>query len=366
MNTVFTTVGVISLISAALALLLSIANKTIANYGEKKLLINDEKEYTIEGGDSLLSSLIEEEIFIPSACGGKGSCGYCKVKVLEGGGQTLPTELGYLSEDEQKDGVRLSCQLKVKEDIKIEIPEELFSIKQYECTVEFIKDITPKIKHLGVRLPQNSEIEFKAGQYIQILVPIYDGNDEEIYRAYSIASPPSSKDLIELFIGFTGGISTTYVHKHIKANDKMTLIGPFGDFYYQDNDREMIMVAVGTGMAPIFSILQYMEDNNITDRKVTYYFGARHMEDLYVIEELEQIKESLPNFNHVCCLSRPGENSLWEGEIGRVTDLLEKYLDSPENKEAYLCGSPKMIDSVIEVLKKKGIPEELIYFDKFE
>ncbi len=365
MNTVFITVAIISLISATLALLLSIANKTIANYGEKKLLINNEKEYTIEGGDSLLSSLVEEEIFIPSACGGKGSCGYCKVKVLDGGGQVLPTELGYLSKEEQSDGVRLSCQLKVKEDIKIEIPEELFNVKQYDCTVEFIKDITPRIKHLRIKLPPNSEIEFKPGQYIQILVPEYDGNSEEVYRAYSIASSPSNKDLVELFVGYTGGIATTYVHKHLKTSDKITIVGPFGDFYYHDSDREMVMVAVGTGMAPIFSILQYIRDNNITNRKATYYFGARQMEDLYVMDEIEEIKKILPNFKHICCLSRPGENTTWKGEVGRVTDALEKYLESPENKEAYLCGSPKMISSVINILKKKGIPEELIYYDEF-
>lgn len=365
MNTVFITVAIISLISATLALLLSIANKTIANYGEKKLLINNEKEYIIEGGDSLLSSLVEEEIFIPSACGGKGSCGYCKVKVLDGGGQVLPTELGYLSKEEQSEGVRLSCQLKVKDDIKIEIPEELFNVKQYECTVEFIRYITPKIKHLGIKLPPSDEIEFKPGQYIQILVPLYDGNSEEVYRAYSIASSPSNKDLIELFVGYTGGIATTYVHNHLKAGDDITLVGPFGDFYYHDSDREMIMVAVGTGMAPIFSILQYMKDKNITNRKVTYYFGARHMEDLYVMDEIEEIKKSLPDFRHICCLSRPDEDNIWEGEVGRVTDALEKYLDSPENKEAYLCGSPKMIASVIDILKKRGIPEEFIYYDEF-
>jgi len=366
MNSILSTVLIISSIAGILALLISIANKTIANYGEKKLIINEEKEYIIDGGDTLLSALTEEEIFIPSACGGKGSCGYCKVKVIEGGGQVLPTELGYLSKEEKENGVRLSCQLKVKNNIIIEIPEELFNIKQYECKVDFIKDVTPRIKHLRITLPNESELDFKPGQYIQILVPEYDGNSEEVYRAYSIASSPINKEFIELFIGYTGGIATTYVHKHLKAKDNITIVGPFGDFYYQDNDREMVMVAVGTGMAPIISILKYMKDYNITNRRVTYYFGARGIEDLYVLEEIEEIQKSLPKFKFIPSLSRPEEDSKWTGEVGRVTDTLEKYLKDGENKEAYLCGSPKMISSVIEVLKKKGIKEEYIYYDEFE
>lgn len=366
MNTIIQTVITISSIAALLALLLSIANKTIANYGEKKLLINDNKEYIVEGGETLLSSLTEEKIFIPSACGGKGSCGYCKVQVLEGGGPILPTELGYVSEEERKDNIRLSCQLKVKEDLKIHIPEELFNIQEYQCKVSFISDVTPKIKHVGIELSQGDEIEFKPGQYIQILVPQYEGNNEEIYRAYSIASSPSIKNGIELFIGYTGGTATTYVHKHLKVGDEITLVGPFGDFYYQSNEREMVMVAAGTGMAPILSILEYMKDNNITNRKVTYHFGARHIEDLYVLDKIEEIKNSLPNFTFIPCLSRPSDDCGWTGDIGRVTDTLEKYLSNGENVDAYLCGSPKMIASVKDVLNAKGVPEELIYYDEFE
>ncbi len=366
MNTIIQTVLIISSITAILALLLSIANKTIANYGEKKLTINSDKEYIVEGGETLLSSLTDEQIFIPSACGGKGSCGYCKVQVLEGGGQILPTELGYISEEERKENVRLSCQLKVKEDMKISIPEELFNVQQYECKVDFINDVTPKIKHVGITLSAEDEIEFKPGQYVQILVPEYEGNSEDIYRAYSVASSPKSKNHIELFIGYTGGIATTYVHEHLKTGDDITLVGPFGDFHYHDNDRDMVMVAAGTGMAPIFSILQYMKDNKITNRKVSYHFGARHMEDLYVLDIIDEIKNTLPDFNFIPCLSRPSDDCDWTGDVGRVTDTLEKYLDDPENVEAYLCGSPKMIASVKEVLKKKGVPEELVYYDEFE
>jgi Na+-transporting NADH:ubiquinone oxidoreductase subunit F len=173
MTIILRTVLIISGITGLLAFLLSLANKTIANYGEKKMIVNQEKEFMVSGGDTLLSVLVEEEIFIPSACGGKGSCGYCKVKVVEGGGRFLPTEAGYVSPEEQKEGVRLSCQLKVKEDIQIEIPDELFNVKQYDYDIEFIHDVTPKIKHLRLKLPDNETINFKPGQYIQILTPKY-------------------------------------------------------------------------------------------------------------------------------------------------------------------------------------------------
>ncbi|MCG8539176.1 MAG: FAD-binding oxidoreductase [Clostridia bacterium] len=365
MDRVFNTVLIISSISATLALLLSIANKTIANYGNKKITINDDKEYIVDGGDSLLSSLIENEIFIPSACGGKGSCGYCKVKVDSGGGQTLPTELGYLTNEDREEGVRLSCQLKVKEDLSISIPEELFNLKQYEYTVNFIKDVTSKIKYLSLNLPEGKEIEFKPGQYIQILVPQYKENDEEIYRAYSIASSPASKNYIELFIGYTGGICTTYIHKYLNAKDKVSIIGPFGDFYYRDGSSEMIMVAIGTGLAPILSILRYMKEHKI-DRKATFYFGARTRDDLYALEEINELERALPNFTFVPTLSRPTEKCDWTGDVGRVTNCLEKYLNNIEDKEAYLCGSPRMIDSVVDMLKERGMGEEQIYYDKFE
>ena len=366
MGTIVITIATISGITGALALLLSLANKTIANYGEKKLNINDSKEYTVDGGETLLSALVDQKVFIPSACGGKGSCGYCKVTVLEGGGQILPTELGYVTPAEQKEGVRLSCQLKVKEDMKIQIPEELFSVKQFDYRVEFIKDVTPTIKHLRLMLPAGEEIHFKAGQYIQILAQTFKGNDEEVYRAYSLASSPLDKKAIELYIGLVkNGIATTFVHDYLKEGAKLTVVGPYGDFFYQDTDREMVMVAIGTGMAPIMSILKFMRDSGI-NRKVTFYFGARTIEDLFEIETLEALEKELPGFKLITCLSRPTEQCHWEGEKGRVTDLLEKYLDDGADKEAYLCGSPVMIDSVIPILKAKGMPESQILYDKFE
>ncbi|MBE0450565.1 MAG: 2Fe-2S iron-sulfur cluster binding domain-containing protein [Clostridia bacterium] len=366
MQTIGITVLTISGITGLLALLLSIANKTIANYGEKKITINKDKELIVDGGDTLLSALMEQKVFIPSACGGKGSCGYCKVTVIEGGGQFLPTEMGYVTPEEKAEGVRLSCQLKVREDIQIQIPAELLSVQQFEYHVEFLKDVTPAIKHLRLSLPEDEEIDFKAGQYIQLLAPKYKGNDEEVYRAYSIASSPLDPKAVELYIGYVkDGVATTYVHNYLKEGQKITVVGPYGDFYYQDGDREMVMVAIGTGMAPIMSILKYMHSKKI-DRKVTFYFGARTREDLFEMETLEALKKDMPNLKVITCLSKPTESCNWDGEQGRVTDMLKKFLENAEDKEAYLCGSPVMIDSVTPVLIEKGMPAERIYFDKFE
>lgn len=374
MITIIKTVLIISAITGALAYLLSLANKTIANYGEKKMTINNEKEFIVTGGDTLLTALLEEKIYIPSACGGKGSCGYCKVTVTEGGGRFLPTEAGYVSPEEEKNGVRLSCQLKVKEDIKIEIDEELFNVKQHDYDIEFIKDVTPKIKHIRVNIPEGETISFKPGQYIQILAPKYKAikgvkgsisNKEEVYRAYSIASSPTDDTSLEVFIGYMeGGLCTTYIHQHLKAEDKLTVVGPYGDFFYQEGTRPMVMVAIGTGMAPIMSILLHMRDNNI-DRPVTFFFGARTRADLYMMDELLQLEKDIPGFTLITCLSRPTEACNWDGEQGRVTNLIEKFLDNGPECEAYLCGSPVMIDSVTPLLKEKGIPEEHTHYDSF-
>ncbi|NLJ99417.1 MAG: 2Fe-2S iron-sulfur cluster binding domain-containing protein [Tissierellia bacterium] len=366
METILITTATVTAFTGVLAFLLTLADRTIGNYGEMQITINDDKEYIVEGGDTLLASLISEQIFIPSACGGKGTCGYCKVKVLEGGGPVLPTELPWITEDELEDNVRLSCQCKVKEDMKIEIPEELFNVREYQMTVESIEDMTPEIKKLRLRFKEGEEIDFKPGQYIQLKAPIYEGNDEEVYRAYSIASPPAVKDYIDLIIGYVpGGKATTYVHKFLKEGDTVDINGPYGDFYYQDKyDNEMVMVAVGTGIAPILSILYYMRDNDIK-RKARFYFGAKTPEDLFLLDEIEKLEKDLYDFEFIPTLSRVLDEHNWTGERGRVNVSLDKHIKTPEDKEAYLCGSPGMIDSVIEVLTEKGILEELIFYDKF-
>ena len=361
MGIIITTTLVFMFSASVFALLLTLANKTIGDYGIVKMIINKEKEYQVKGGSSLLSTLIDEKIFIPSACGGKGSCGYCKVKVNEGGGPVLQTEVGLLTEDEVKNNVRLSCQCKVKENIKITIPEELFNIKELNGRVIEIENLTDVIKRLKIEVEE--DFTFKPGQYIQFKAPKYEGNNEEVYRAYSIASSPNEKTFIELLIGLVkDGTASTYVHKYLSEGDMANLNGPYGDFYYQDNQREMIMVAVGTGMAPILSILKYMRENEIK-RKVTFYFGAKTENDLFMLDYFKELEEVLYDFKFIPCLSRADET--WKGFKGRVNNALEKYLESTEDKEAYLCGNEPMINSVVKVLEEKGLSEEKIYYDKF-
>ena len=360
------TVVIITGIAGTLAILLTLANSFIANYGECKIIINDEKEYVVEGGSTLLSSLRDNEVFIPSACGGKGSCAYCKVKVIEGGGPILSTELPYLSKEEKLENIRLSCQCKVREDIKVEIPEELLNVKEYTAVVEEILDVSSKIKYLKLELISPKEITFKPGQYIQLMSPQYEGCNEEVYRAYSLASSPTDRNHIELLIGYVPqGVCTTYVHQHLKPGDEVLFNGPYGDFYLQNSEEDILLVAAGTGMAPIRSILHQLK-NKATGKKVQFFFGARTLDDMILMEEIKDLERTIPDFTFIPCLSRPRPEDKWTGEIGRVTDLIEKYLDKGSGIEAYLCGGNAMIQSTIDELKKKGISEEKIFYDKFD
>lgn len=367
MNEIIITTIAVSGISAIFALLLTIADRTIGNYGEVNLTINKDKEFVVQGGSSLLSTLIDQKIFIPSACGGKGTCAYCKVQVHDGGGPVLATELPFLTEEELENNVRLSCQCKVKQDIFIQIPEELFNVKEYSTKLIEMEDVTSVIKRLVLELPEGEEIEFKPGQFIQLKAPIYEGNDEEVYRAYSIASSSADKNHIELFIGYVpGGICTTYVHQHLKIGDTVEINGPYGDFYFQDdNDREIVMVAAGTGIAPILSILAHMKEHKI-NRKARFYFGARTPDDLFLLDHFKELEETLYDFKFIPSLTRVTEEHNWTGERGRVNITIDKYLNDGDNKEAYLCGNEAMIDTMVHALMDKGMPEELIYFDKFD
>lgn len=361
-------VGVVSGITGFLALLLSIAQNTIGNYGEQKVKINGEKEVTVDGGSSLLSGLVENEIFIPSACGGKGSCGYCKCKVTAGGGEILPTEVGLVTPEEQAEGIRLSCQLKVKETVEIEIPEEYLSLKQYQTKVVGLDNVTDIIRHVTLELPEGEEIRFKPGQYVQLLAPEYEGNDEEVYRAYSLASTNSWKNKIQLFIGYVPeGVATTYVHHHLNLGDAATIIGPFGHFFYQeDSQREMILIGNNTGLAPLMSIIRHMRENKI-DRKATLYTNAKDEQELYIVKELEEVKKELPNFDYIIGMAEVPEGLDSEIEIyeGFATDLIKDNHDVAE-AEAYLCGSPFVLDILVTMLTENGIPEDRIYYDKFQ
>jgi Na+-transporting NADH:ubiquinone oxidoreductase subunit F len=361
------TVGAISGISVILAVLMVIADSTIANYGEVNININDDEDYQlrVKGGGNLLSTLKQEEIFIPSACGGKGSCGFCKVKVKSDIGEPLATELPWLSEEEIKDNIRLSCQIKAKKDIKLEIPDEILNLQEYQSEVESIIDLTHDIKQITLKLLDPKEISYKAGQFIQLETPPYELTDEPVYRAYSMSSNPTNKNHIELEIRkVPNGICTTYIHKYLKEGDKIKFNGPYGDFYLRDTDRRILFIAGGSGMAPIKSILLNMRDKQNT-RKATYFFGARSKKDLFLVDKMNELENDLADFTFIPALSQPQPEDNWEGETGLITDVLAKHIESGEDTEAYLCGSPGMIDACVKVLTDKGIPEELIYFDKF-
>ena len=358
-------VGTMCAISGILAILMVIADATIGNYGTVKITINEDKSLDVEGGRSLLVALKDEEVFIPSACGGRGSCGLCKLKVTEGGGDVLPTELSWLDPTERKQNVRLSCQVKVKNDMRILVPEELFNVNQFRTRVTSLRDLTHDIKEVRLKLLEPDTIQFKAGQYVQVEVPEYELIDEPVYRTYSMSSDPFAADEIELEIRYVPeGICTTFVHQHLKEGDELTINGPYGEFLRSDTNRPMICIAGGSGMAPIKSMLIDMS-RDLINRNARYFFGARSKRDLFLLDEMKQLEKDLPDFRFIPALSEPEPEDHWEGETGLITDVVDRHIENASEMEAYLCGSPLMIDACIEVLKKNGMTEENIFYDKF-
>lgn len=370
MTEVLQTTAIIALISAAFAFILTIADKVFNNYGIVKMLINKDKEVEVEGGQTLLSTLKDEKIFLPSACGGKGTCAYCKCKVNDGAGPVLATEKPHLSAQEIKDNIRLSCQVKVKGPIDIEIPEELFNVKEVEAELIEKEPMTDRIVKIRMKLPEGEVLKFKPGQFVQIQSKPYkagdgyQGQDEAWDRAYSIASSVTDEGYVELLIGqVLEGRVSTYVHKILQVGDKVNIVGPFGDFYYQDDDRdEIVMVAAGTGFAPIRSILYHMLDNDIK-KTARFYFGARTEDDLFLLDEMKMFEEKLHDFKFMPTLSRAGEG--WQGDEGRVNNSIDKYIEQDKTYSAYLCGSPIMIEGIVKSLKEKGVDEDFIFFDEF-
>ncbi|MBN2281041.1 MAG: 2Fe-2S iron-sulfur cluster binding domain-containing protein [Candidatus Marinimicrobia bacterium] len=348
-----------------LAILLVLAEKKILNYGTCKISINDgNKELEVQGGASLLSLLAEKNIYIPSACGGRGSCAYCKLVVSEGGGQLSPVEEPYLTADEIKAGVRLSCQVKVRNDISIQIPEALFKIKKYRARVEHKKVLTHDILELRFKLLDPQTIDFKAGQYVQLTSETYKGR-ESVMRAYSISSVPSEKNYIELNVRLVpDGICTTWVFDHMKEGQEVTLSGPYGDFMLSDTSAPMICMAGGSGMAPIHSIVNHMAEMNI-QRLCYYFFGAQQQRDLFYLEELRKLERDHEWFTFIPALSAEPESSGWTGFRGLVTEALAEHFDDLTGYEAYLCGSPGMVGACEKELKKFNVEEDKIYYDEF-
>jgi len=364
MITLAFTVAALGAIGAALAAVLVLAERYISDYGECTVDINNgTRVITARGGKPLLSTLVEQKLFIPSACGGRGTCGYCKVKVLEGAGPLLPTEEPFLSKEERAAGVRLSCQCKLRAPMKIQIPEELLSVREFTCVVEHIKPLTHDIREFRFKLLDPPEISYIPGQYMQVFTPKYAKSDEEVYRAYSISSDPRDRTAIELVIRLVpGGICTTYCFDYLKPGDTVRLNGPYGEFRLSTTSAPMVMIAGGSGMAPIKCLLHQMQNEGIT-RHARYFFGANYVRELFYLDELRHFEQVLPNFTFTPVVAKP--ESEWHGETGWVTEAVDRAYADLSSHEAYLCGSPGMIDAAIKVLTSHGMPEANIFYDKF-
>ncbi|NLN73259.1 MAG: NADH:ubiquinone reductase (Na(+)-transporting) subunit F [Bacteroidales bacterium] len=390
-------------------MLLYARNKLVAQ-GDVQLTINEEKELTVSPGSSLLTTLSEEKIYLPSACGGGGTCGMCKCQVIDGGGEILPTETSHISRKEQKDNWRLGCQVKVKEDMKIQIPNEIFGIKKWECEVVSNRNVATFIKEFVVKLPEGEILDFQSGGYIQIDVPpcevdyskdidvepefrgdwdalkIWDlkmKNPEPVYRAYSMANHPAEGNIVMLniriatppfdpkkkaFMNVNPGVCSSYIYS-LKPGDKVTVSGPYGDFHIKDTQNEMVYIGGGAGMAPLRSQIFHLFHTQKTDRKVSYWYGARSLREVFYDDEFEAIEKEFPNFKFNLALSAPLPEDNWTGYTGFIHNVvLENYLKNhpePEEIEYYLCGPPVMNEAVFKMLDNLGVPKENIAFDDF-
>ena len=358
-------------LSTILAFIIAILDKFLNNYGQLKISINGgKKELTVKGGSALLGTLAAEGIFVPSACGGRGTCGACKCKVLTDVGPHLPTETPYMTPKEIGDNVRLACQVKVRKDLEIELPEELFSVKKFKTRVASIVDLTYDIKEVLLDL-EGQTIDFVAGQYVQLVVPPYGDIAESTQRAYSMSSRPGDAKHVELLVRLVpGGIATTWVHRNLKVGDSVEVVGPFGEFRIHDTPATMICVAGGSGMAPFKSMLNYMNETGaFPEKDIWYFFGARTTKDMFYLDELAALSKKWPRFHFIPALSEPKPEEKWTGDVGLITDVLDRYIqggiDRTKGLEGYLCGSPGMINACINIMKKNGMTEDKIYFDKF-
>lgn len=332
----------------------------ISRYGTVTITLNEEKEFRAEGGKSLLRVLFENKYFIPSACGGKGTCGYCKLVVNAGGGEALPTESLVLTPKEIRQGYRMSCQLKVRNDMSIYIPPEYLEIKEYTGEIASTELVTSDIRKIRIKLIDPEAISFKPGQYVQVRLDV-DGEFD--YRAYSVASHPDEQGEIELNVKLIAeGLGSTYLHS-LSQGDTVYLSGPYGDFFLNtDSKRKIVCCAGGVGLAPLKAIAEYWL-SHASDREIEFYYGSRTINDLYDHSIFEELAGKSPNFKYFPALS--DEDPEWDGERGFIHTIIDKHLEGGENAEAYLCGPPIMIDAVTDVLLSKGVMEERILYDKF-
>lgn len=393
-----------------LVAILLFAKTKLSPSGPVKVRINDEKEIEVSSGSTLLSTLASEKLFLPSACGGQGTCGMCKCQVLKGGGSILPTEVGFFNRKQILDNWRLGCQIKVRENMEIRIPPEVFGIKKWECTVVSNRNVATFIKEFILKLPEGEFLKFKSGGYIQIDVPPCEvdfskdifveeeyrdewdrlnlwslkmKNTEPIFRAYSMANHPAEGNIIMLNVriatppfdrktgGFTKvnpGICSSYIFSR-KPGDKVTVSGPYGEFHIKDTNREMMFIGGGAGMAPMRSHIFDQFLTKKTTRKATFWYGGRSLRELFYIEDFKKIEQQFPNFKFYVALSEPKPEDNWTGYTGFIHQvIMDNYLKfhpEPEEIEYYLCGPPPMNAAVLRMLDDYGVPPENIAYDDF-
>ena len=407
MVTIFLGVGMFTSVIVALVVIVLVARSRLVASGKVTIVINDDNSKAIStpAGSTLLSTLAANKIFIPSACGGKGTCGVCKANVLEGGGILLPTERSHVTRGEERNGVRLTCQVKVKTDMCIELPPEIFSVREWKCTVRSNKNVATFIKELVLELPPGESVPFRAGGYIQITCPPHkvkyssfdvDSNyrndwdkfnmwryeskvDEPVSRAYSMANYPEEKGVILLNVRIASpppkspdnvppGKMTSYLF-NLKQGDKVIISGPFGEFYAKDTDAEMLFIGGGAGMAPMRSHIFDQIKRLKTKRKLTFWYGARSLQEAFYISDFNEIQAAHENMSWHLALSEPLPADQWTGYTGFIHQVvLDNYLNthpSPEDIEYYLCGPPQMLNACMKMLHDLGVEPENILYDDF-
>ncbi len=393
------------LVLLMVAVLLGARSRLVAS-GDVMIMVNNDpaKSLQAKAGGTLLSTLADQKIFVPSACGGKGSCGVCKVEVLEGGGSLLPTETSHVNRGEARSGVRLSCQVKVKQDMKIHLEEAIFGVRQWRCKVRSNDNVATFIKELVLELPAGEEVPFRAGGYIQIECPphtvhykdfdigteyredwdalklweLTSISTEPVSRAYSMANYPLENDIIMLNVrvatppprttGLPPGIMSSYIFG-LKPGDEVVISGPYGEFFAKETRNEMCFIGGGAGMAPMRSHIFDQFQRLQTERKVTFWYGARSMREAFYVEDFDSIQREHPNFSWHLALSEPKPEDNWTGYTGFIHNvLLKEYLSthpSPEDIEYYLCGPPMMLKACMNMLEGLGVERENIAFDDF-
>ncbi|MDD4432779.1 MAG: NADH:ubiquinone reductase (Na(+)-transporting) subunit F [Parabacteroides sp.] len=398
------------LITLVLVIALLYAKTKLVPSGNIKVVVNGEKEFEAPIGGTVLGTLQAQGIYLSSACGGSGSCGQCRCQVEEGGGNILPTEVGFFSRKQIKDHWRLGCQTKVKEDMVIRVPEEVFGVKSWECEVVSNNNVASFIKEFVVKLPEGEKLNFKPGSYAQIVIPKFDikysdmdiddrfksewdkfklwpltcKNEEETIRAYSMANYPAEGNIITLNVriatppfdrstgtwkaGVKPGIASSYIFS-LKPGDKVTMSGPYGDFHILETNNEMLYIGGGAGMAPLRAQLLHLFNTVKTGRKVSYWYGARSKNEIFYEEDFRAIEKEFPNFKFHIGLSEPRPEDNWTGPVGFIHQVIyDNYLkdhEAPEDIEYYMCGPGPMSNAVKVMLDNLGVPKENILFDDF-